>query len=176
MVTYPLLFPLEPRAFPSTFLWLQGIAPLWVNPSSQCVYEPLVTVFHIQKEDINSGCSPASHVPLSVHTIVSLLVISPSLSLLQPPTTHSTASPITSAAFLPSPPSVSSISSTACASVSPLWYRNDGKKTIKNKTIWGKPILLLSQFILAPGERLTPACSLFFFFFFKLGVCQVFMC
>lgn len=165
MVTYPLLFPLEPRAFPSTFLWLQGIAPLWVNPSSQCVYEPLVTVFHIQKEDINSGCSPASHVPLSVHTIVSLLVISPSLSLLQPPTTHSTASPITSAAFLPSPPSVSSISSTACASVSPLWYRNDGKKTIKNKTIWGKPILLPSQFILAPGERLTPACSLFFFFF-----------
>lgn len=104
MVTYPLLFPLEPRAFPSTFLWLQGIAPLWVNPSSQCVYEPLVTVFHIQKEDINSGCSPASHVPLSGHTIVSLLVISPSLSLLQPPTTHSTASPITSAAFLPSPP------------------------------------------------------------------------
>lgn len=113
--------------------------PFSMSLISVLVYEHLVTACQIQKEDINSSCFGT----LTLSSICPryrflCLVISSSLSLSQSPTTHSTASPITSAAFLFFP-SESSIFSAACGSVSPL---SDTEMMQKDKTIWGKPILL----------------------------------
>lgn len=84
---------------------------------SALVYKHLVTVCQIQKEDINSSCFVTLTLYLSALSFLCLVISS--VSPFWSPTTHSTASPIMSATFLFFP-SVSSISSAACGSVSPL--------------------------------------------------------